>query len=120
MVAELSSTALPQQVYDNENMAANPFLWVNDRSQGFFIFGQNSSSKPICVPNCLTYNRTERSPKSQHPGGLNVCLVDGSVHFVSDTVDVKVWANSLTRSQNKRISENGVYYGDEAECVDAM
>lgn len=111
LAAELSSSALPSQTSDTDNMSANPFVWVNDYSQGYFIFSQNSSSKPICVPNCLTYNRTERSPKSQHSGGLNALMADGSVHFVSDTISVEVWADSLTRRRNKTMADNGVNYG---------
>lgn len=31
------------------------------------------------------------SASSRHPGGVNVVLVDGSTHFVSDTVSREVW-----------------------------
>lgn len=120
LLSELCCEALPSQIEDVDNVAANPFVWVNDRSQGFFIFSQNSSSKPICTPNCLTYNRTERSPKSQHPGGLNCAMADGSVHYVSDVVDVKIWANSLTRQHNKTMKDNGITYGDGTDCIDSI
>ena len=120
MLSELSCSALPGQTSDADNMAANPFVWTNDYSQGFFIFSQNSSSKPICMPNCLTYNRTERSPKSQHPGGLNVALGDASVRFVPDVVDVNVWANSLTRIYSKTMTDNGTQYGGATDCVSSL
>lgn len=29
--------------------------------------------------------------RSQHPGGVNVCLADGSVRFVRDTVNLQTW-----------------------------
>ena len=29
--------------------------------------------------------------RSRHPGGVNVAFSDGSVHFVSDTVDLQTW-----------------------------
>jgi prepilin-type processing-associated H-X9-DG protein len=29
--------------------------------------------------------------RSRHPGGVNVALCDGSVHFVSETVDRETW-----------------------------
>ena len=109
LAAELCSTALPSQVNDVENVGANPFVWVNDFSQGYFIFAQNN--KPICLPNNIGYNRTERSAKSQHPGGLNAVMADGSVHFVSDTIDVNAWADSLTRQHNKSIKYGGETYG---------
>lgn len=115
LMAELCSSALPGQTSDVDNVGANPFVWTNDFSQGFFIFAQNN--KPICMPNCLTYNRTERSPKSQHSGGLNVAMVDGSVHFISDTVDVDVWADSLTRQRNKTMTYNDAVYGGGVKSV---
>ena len=36
--------------------------------------------------------------RSAHTGGLNVGLADGSVRFVSNTVDPTVWANSGSRA----------------------
>ena len=29
--------------------------------------------------------------RSLHPGGVNGCPLDGSVHFVSDSVEIRVW-----------------------------
>ena len=38
--------------------------------------------------------------RSRHPGGVNVCLCDASVHFVSETIDYDIWQALSTRSQN--------------------
>jgi prepilin-type N-terminal cleavage/methylation domain-containing protein/prepilin-type processing-associated H-X9-DG protein len=35
--------------------------------------------------------------RSKHPGGVNVAMVDGSVTFVSDSVDLIVWRSAATR-----------------------
>jgi prepilin-type processing-associated H-X9-DG protein len=35
---------------------------------------------------------------SEHPGGVNVANVDGSVSFVSETVDPNVWWAKGTRN----------------------
>ncbi|MBP5621177.1 MAG: DUF1559 domain-containing protein [Thermoguttaceae bacterium] len=120
LLAENSCEALPNQTQDVDNVCANPFVFVSDRSQGYIIFSQNSGSKPIITPNCLTYNRSDRVCKSQHPGGVNAALADGSVHFVGDTIDVNVWANSLTRQANKTMTDNGVKYGGGTDCIDSV
>lgn len=31
------------------------------------------------------------SPSSRHPGGVNVALVDGSIQFVPDNIEIEVW-----------------------------
>ena len=31
------------------------------------------------------------TPSSQHPGGVNLVMVDGSTHYVSDSIDREVW-----------------------------
>jgi len=42
--------------------------------------------------------------KSEHPGGMHMALADGSVHFVSDTIDYHTW----------------VYLGDKADDLPAQ
>ncbi len=46
----------------------------NTRSCGFFITG-----------------RADMPPSSRHPGGVNLLLGDGSVHFISDGIDLATW-----------------------------
>jgi len=37
------------------------------------------------------------SPSSQHPGGVQVLMGDGSVRFMNETVDLSVWWGLGTR-----------------------
>jgi prepilin-type N-terminal cleavage/methylation domain-containing protein/prepilin-type processing-associated H-X9-DG protein len=38
------------------------------------------------------------SPTSNHPGGVNVAMCDGSVHFVQDDVDLVTWREQGSRN----------------------
>lgn len=35
---------------------------------------------------------------SQHPGGVHVTMSDGSVHFISDSIDIQIWRALGTRA----------------------
>ena len=40
---------------------------------------------------------------SDHPGGVHLLLVDGSVRFISDTIDAEVWSALSTRAGSEMI-----------------
>ena len=44
------------------------------------------------------------SPRSMHPGGVNILMLDGSAHFVSDFVDLSVWHAIHSRKTLEKIS----------------
>lgn len=44
------------------------------------------------------------SARSQHPGGVNVLLGDGSVRFVKESVDLNTWRALGTRNGNEVVS----------------
>jgi prepilin-type N-terminal cleavage/methylation domain-containing protein/prepilin-type processing-associated H-X9-DG protein len=43
-------------------------------------------------------------PSSYHTGGVNICMCDGSVRFVTDTIDPDLWLAAGTRSGGEPIS----------------
>lgn len=41
-----------------------------------------------------------RAARSRHPGGVNIGLADGSVHFVTDLIDPTIWQSISMRAGN--------------------
>ncbi len=93
MAMELSSVTLPSAT--NVGYSANPFIAVGHWSDGFGIY-THCGVKNI-PPNCMDYHEDTRCPRSFHPGGLNACMADASVHFVSETCDTNVYYATFTR-----------------------
>lgn len=50
----------------------------------------------------LTYAAV--TSRSYHQGGVNVSLMDGSVRFISDSIDLKLWQNLSTRGGNEIVA----------------
>ncbi|QDT09578.1 DUF1559 domain-containing protein [Planctomycetes bacterium K23_9] len=50
----------------------------------------------------LTYAAV--TSRSFHQGGVNASLMDGSVRFVSDSIDMKVWQGMSTRAGNEIVA----------------
>jgi prepilin-type N-terminal cleavage/methylation domain-containing protein/prepilin-type processing-associated H-X9-DG protein len=48
-------------------------------------------------------------PSSNHPGGVNICFADGSVHFVKDSVNLQTWWGMGTRAMGETISGDAMY-----------
>jgi prepilin-type N-terminal cleavage/methylation domain-containing protein/prepilin-type processing-associated H-X9-DG protein len=44
------------------------------------------------------FNVMHVAASSYHTGGVNVCMADGSVHFVRETIDYQVWRSVGTRA----------------------
>ena len=44
--------------------------------------------------------------RSNHPGGANACLLDGSVQFVTDTIDWTIW-QALGTSEGSEVVQAG-------------
>ena len=51
---------------------------------------------PVCTAGGLISDYA--SARSQHSGGVNVVMCDGSIQFIADTIDINVWRAYATRS----------------------
>ncbi len=50
------------------------------------------------------YARMVNPPTSYHPGGVNVLFLDGSVHFIKETIDRAPWRALGTRCGGEVVS----------------
>jgi Protein of unknown function (DUF1559) len=58
------------------------------------------------IQDCLiapTLDRGHFAARSEHRGGLNLCLADGSVHFIRDSINPTVWRAIGTRGAGEAI-----------------
>ena len=65
-------------------------LWTDGRSVNGAFTTVLPPNSPVCIytwPNIENYAWGVFSPQSNHSGGVNVGIADGSVRFVSDTID---------------------------------
>jgi prepilin-type processing-associated H-X9-DG protein len=70
--------------------------------------------RPACLSQWLGFDSddvpapggTFDGPSSMHSGGVNVVMVDGSVKFITDTVNLKTWTALATIAGNETISSD--------------
>ena len=69
--------------------------WFNNRGhvQGTFNLKQNTSETAFAE---------HRTFRSDHPAGVNFCMVDGSVHFINETVEPEILKHLSTRPNRIR------------------
>jgi prepilin-type N-terminal cleavage/methylation domain-containing protein/prepilin-type processing-associated H-X9-DG protein len=58
------------------------------------INGSSSYAGGTCVMNC----NNDSEPYGFHTGGINICLADGSVRFVRQSISPATWAALITRN----------------------
>ena len=77
------------------NNSAN--IWVGWRAMAWIISkGQFSTFSTYSCPNpsyadWVAYGNGFFAARSNHPGGVNIAMADGSVRFADDSVDTSIW-----------------------------
>jgi prepilin-type N-terminal cleavage/methylation domain-containing protein/prepilin-type processing-associated H-X9-DG protein len=70
---------------------------------------------PPNLPNVTTYytntfrcqeGDSAMNPSSNHPGGVNIAFMDGSVHFVKNTISLNAWWALGTRGKGEILSSD--------------
>ena len=68
------------------------------------------NSPPINTYHNATFQCEEgdggMNPTSNHPGGVNVAFMDGSVHFIKNSINLQVWWFMGTRGRGEIISSD--------------
>jgi prepilin-type N-terminal cleavage/methylation domain-containing protein/prepilin-type processing-associated H-X9-DG protein len=104
-----SNTLMLSEVKQGQGLDARGFAWWGGASGFVTLYGPNASDPdvmggawcntalPINAP-CTTNISAPPSPfgrrqgaRSRHTGGVNVALCDGSVRFVTNGIDIRVW-----------------------------
>ncbi|MDO4587272.1 MAG: DUF1559 domain-containing protein [Planctomycetia bacterium] len=81
---------------NDDGAGYNNFIYVNHITQGAHIWGHGGFN----IINSNPIPGGYRTGRSLHPGGMNAAKCDGSVLFVSDTVDISnVFDGTITRAQ---------------------
>jgi prepilin-type N-terminal cleavage/methylation domain-containing protein/prepilin-type processing-associated H-X9-DG protein len=57
-------------------------------------------------PGSMTNMAMQVPPSSRHPGGVNVLMCDGSVHFITDGMDLNMWRALGTRKGQEVVPAN--------------
>ncbi|MCA9118801.1 MAG: DUF1559 domain-containing protein [Planctomycetaceae bacterium] len=79
-------------------------LWADSNSVWRPVFCTNSTTKSLIVsgyPPCKKFQVRVKwvsqcdpsTTQGSHPGGTQICLADGSVRFVAETIEDIVWSN---------------------------
>ena len=94
--------------------------WVDIFGCGFSgRLSPNSSLGDECQSNCKDdpaagtpaqpysypyWGHWANAARSRHPGGVNVCMADGSVHFVTNNIDLAIWQALISANGGEMVS----------------
>jgi prepilin-type N-terminal cleavage/methylation domain-containing protein/prepilin-type processing-associated H-X9-DG protein len=103
-----SNTLMVSETVQGLGSDLRGFTWWAPGALFTSVLGPNSSSPDIVTQNCNNQpaqnlpcvdnggSWSMLGARSRHVGGVNVVLCDGSVRFVSQTIDINVWRGLST------------------------
>jgi prepilin-type N-terminal cleavage/methylation domain-containing protein/prepilin-type processing-associated H-X9-DG protein len=77
--------------------------WIRDLSYTSMITSFFPPNAPD--PDVTHHGECVAGARSQHPGGVNVALADGSVRFVADSVELSLWRNLHARNDGQVLGD---------------
>ncbi|MBB03672.1 MAG: DUF1559 domain-containing protein [Rubinisphaera brasiliensis] len=81
------------------------FSWFYGERPNAAWFSANTSPNSELWDCAGNTNYTNFATRSQHKGGAQVCLADGSTRFVSENVDLETWRNAGDKSDAQVLGE---------------
>lgn len=116
-----SNTLLVGEVRQGQGSDLRGFTWWGDASQFSTFLGVNSPlpdriytlgyCRPLRGMPCdlsTATNPTMFASRSQHPGGVNSSLCDGSVRFYSNSLDIVIWRALSTTAGSEVIDSSAL------------
>lgn len=91
---QIAARPNPHETY---NYSGRDWLWTG-RERTLYTHTQSPNGRiPDCIYGALFGAVGIATARSEHPGGVNVLMVDGSVRFVTESIDTHVWRGLGTR-----------------------
>jgi prepilin-type N-terminal cleavage/methylation domain-containing protein/prepilin-type processing-associated H-X9-DG protein len=78
----------------------NYSAWVSENASSLYGWSPDGTARGRCMVNCSN----NISAYSFHAGGANVCLADGSVRFIRDTIQAETFAAMCTMAGGEVVS----------------
>lgn len=77
--------------------------WINGREYytGYHHYHPPNSN----IPDVSSCGWGVFASRSSHPGGVNIALCDGSIHFISESIDLQTWRRLGARNDGQVLGE---------------
>jgi prepilin-type processing-associated H-X9-DG protein len=113
-----SNTMLLSEVVVGQGLDVRGFSWWGDAATFEAFSTPNSSFPDVLFSPLYCLNRAPNPPctaattalpemnaaRSRHPGGVNVAMIDGSVRFFKDGVNLQIWRYTSTIAGSENCS----------------